>query len=106
MERLVVVGGGILGTMHAVEARRLGIQVVHLERDAEPRSATVRNFGLVWVSGRAVGEETEVALRARSRWEEIATPGPARPARAAVGRTWLHLAAGDDGDADHRGWGD
>lgn len=76
MERLVVVGGGILGTMHAVEARRLGIQVVHLERDAEPRSATVRNFGLVWVSGRAVGEETEVALRARSRWEEIATQAP------------------------------
>src|SRR5262245_58518403 len=57
--------------MHAVMARRHGLAVVHLERDAEPRSATVRNFGLVWVSGRAPGEELDLALRARELWEEI-----------------------------------
>ena len=49
---MVIVGGGVLGTMHAVAARRRGLEVVHLEREAEARGASVRNFGLVWVSGR------------------------------------------------------
>jgi FAD dependent oxidoreductase TIGR03364 len=31
----------------------------------------VRNFGLVWVSGRRNGAELDVAQRARRRWEEI-----------------------------------
>ncbi len=72
MERAVVVGGGVLGMMHALEARRRGLAVVHLEREAAPRGASVRNFGLVWVSGRAPGGELSLALRARRRWEEIA----------------------------------
>ncbi len=67
----MIVGGGILGTMHAVEARRRGWQVVQLERDAEPRSATVRNFGMVWISGRAPGRELDAALRSRAIWAEL-----------------------------------
>ncbi len=55
--RIVVIGGGILGTMHAWSARQRGVQVVQIERDAAPRMASVRNFGLVWVSGRAPGAE-------------------------------------------------
>jgi FAD dependent oxidoreductase TIGR03364 len=70
---VVVVGGGVLGLMHAVEARRRGYDVVHLEREADTRGASVRNFGLIWVSGRAQGAELELALRARQRWAEIAT---------------------------------
>ena len=54
-QRIVVVGGGVLGTMHAVAARRRGYEVVHLEREGEARGASVRNFGLVWVSGRRAG---------------------------------------------------
>ena len=46
--RVVIVGGGVLGTMHAVEARRRGFEVVQLEREPEARGASVRNFGLVW----------------------------------------------------------
>lgn len=69
--RAVVVGGGIIGTMHAVLAIEAGHEVVHIERDSRPLSASVRNFGLVWVSGRAVGPELELALRARELWEEI-----------------------------------
>lgn len=72
-ERVVIVGGGVLGTMHAVEARRRGHSVVHLEADAAPRRASVRNFGLVWVSGRAAGPELVLALRARELWEEHAS---------------------------------
>ncbi len=36
MDAVVIVGGGILGLMHAVEARQRGYQVVHLEREAGP----------------------------------------------------------------------
>lgn len=75
-ERAVIVGGGALGTMHAVMARRQGFDVVHLERQAEARGASVRNFGLIWVSGRKPGRELTLALRARSLWEEIAFEAP------------------------------
>src|ERR1700722_11521377 len=69
--RVVVVGGGVLGTMHAYTARQLGHEVVQLEREAGPRGASVRNFGLVWVSGRAVGPELALAQRARELWGDI-----------------------------------
>jgi FAD dependent oxidoreductase TIGR03364 len=77
VERVVVIGGGVIGTMHAREACRRGWEVVHLEADAGPRRASVRNFGLIWISGRAHGDELELALRARTLWQEIAgeTPG-------------------------------
>src|SRR3954447_12119585 len=73
---MVIVGGGIIGTMHALMARRAGWDVTHLDRDVEPRSASVRNFGLVWVSGRAEGAELDTALRARELWEDIAATAP------------------------------
>ncbi|HUK67454.1 MAG TPA: TIGR03364 family FAD-dependent oxidoreductase [Streptosporangiaceae bacterium] len=76
MGRIVVVGGGIVGTMHAVEALRRGHDVIHLEREHGARGASVRNFGLIWVSGRAPGPELGLALRARARWEEIAADIP------------------------------
>jgi len=75
--RVVIVGGGVLGTMHALEACRRGWEVVHLEADAGPRRASVRNFGLVWVSGRAAGPELELAVRARHLWEQLAAHSPA-----------------------------
>jgi FAD dependent oxidoreductase TIGR03364 len=75
-QQVVIVGGGVLGTMHAVMARRRGFSVVHLEREPEARGASVRNFGLVWVSGRRAGPELALALRARELWEEIAASAP------------------------------
>jgi FAD dependent oxidoreductase TIGR03364 len=82
-QRIVVVGGGVLGTMHAVAARRRGFEVVQLEREAEARGASVRNFGLVWVSGRRAGAELRLALRARELWEELAGRVPGLGFRAA-----------------------
>jgi len=76
MARVVIVGAGILGTMHAVLSRRAGWHVTQIDADVEPRSASVRNFGLVWVSGRAEGAELELALRARELWGEIAVDAP------------------------------
>ena len=86
MERVVVVGGGVLGTMHAVAARRRGLDVVHSSASRTPRGASVRNFGLIWVSGRAAGPELSLALRARAGWEELAADVPGlgfRPHRLA-----------------------
>lgn len=40
--RVIVVGGGILGTTHAWQALKLGHEVIHLERDEFPRSASVQ----------------------------------------------------------------
>ena len=74
--QVVIVGGGILGTMHAVLARQRGFAVTHLEREPEGRGASVRNFGLVWVSGRRAGPELDLALRARELWESIAADAP------------------------------
>ncbi|TLG16507.1 TIGR03364 family FAD-dependent oxidoreductase [Nocardia cyriacigeorgica] len=68
--RLVIIGGGILGTAHALAAIGRGHKVVQLEREPEARGATVRNFGLVWVSGRSQ-KELELTLRSRQLWEEI-----------------------------------
>src|SRR6056297_1064159 len=48
---LLVVGGGVLGAFHAYAAVERGLRVVLLERSAEPRGATVRNFGQVVPSG-------------------------------------------------------
>ena len=90
--RVVIAGGGVLGTMHAVMARRRGFEVVQLEREAEARGASVRNFGLVWVSGRAAGPELSLALRARELWAELGARVPGLGFRAAGSLT---LAGGD-----------
>jgi FAD dependent oxidoreductase TIGR03364 len=81
--RVVIVGGGVLGTMHAVEARKRGFEVVQLEREPEARGASVRNFGLVWVSGRNGGPELSLALRARELWSELGARVPGLGFRAA-----------------------
>ncbi|MFE7742624.1 TIGR03364 family FAD-dependent oxidoreductase [Nocardia sp. NPDC057455] len=68
--RLVIIGGGILGTAHAMAAIRRGHEVVHLERELEARGASVRDFGSVRVSGRSAAE-LDLVLRSRLLWEEI-----------------------------------
>jgi FAD dependent oxidoreductase TIGR03364 len=112
MDRLVVVGGGILGAMHARLGRERGYDVVHLEREAAARGASVRNFGLVWVSGRAAGAELDLALRARELWGRIGAALPAVGFRdhgsltvALDDAEWVALqAAAALPDADRRGF--
>src|SRR5579859_7783645 len=82
MERAIVVGGGVIGSMLALAAQRRGYEVVQLERELDARGASVRNFGLVWVSGRRPGAELAFALRARVLWEELARDLPAIGFRA------------------------
>ncbi|QLY29799.1 TIGR03364 family FAD-dependent oxidoreductase [Nocardia huaxiensis] len=90
--RLVIIGGGILGTAHALAAIGRGHDVVHLEREAEARGATVRNFGLVWVSGRSA-TELEITLRSRQLWEEIGGKVPGVGFRPAGSMTLVRTEA-------------
>jgi FAD dependent oxidoreductase TIGR03364 len=76
VKRALVAGGGILGTWHALELCRAGYAVTHLEAEAAPQGASVRNFGLLWVSGRRTGAELDAARRSRRRWEEVAADVP------------------------------
>jgi FAD dependent oxidoreductase TIGR03364 len=50
--------------------------VQHLEADAAPQGASVRNFGLIWVSGRRSGAELDAAVRSRHRWKEVGADVP------------------------------
>jgi len=109
--RVTIVGGGILGTAHAVEAIRRGHEVVQLEREAEARGATVRNFGLVWISGRA-RVELATTLRSRELWERLGAEIPGIGFRAAGSvtllRTPLEVAVAEEvvarADAQSRGF--
>jgi FAD dependent oxidoreductase TIGR03364 len=110
--RVVIVGGGVLGTMHAVAARGRGFEVVQLERETEARGASVRNFGLIWVSGRKDGPELSLALRARELWSELGAKVPGLGFRAAGSLTLatsdaelsLLKEAAARPDAEHRGF--
>lgn len=61
----------MLGTLHAWVALDRGHEVVQLEREPTARGASIRNFGLIWVSGRAEGAELTAALRGRELWEHL-----------------------------------
>jgi len=91
--RILIVGGGVLGTLHAWQAVERGHEVVQLEREPEARGASVRNFGLVWVGGRASGVELTTALRARELWQRIGERVPGIGFRANGSLTVLRTDA-------------
>ena len=68
---VVVVGAGIVGLSHALEAHERGASVLVLERDDRPVGASVRNFGHISVTAQA-GDARRAAERARTRWIEVA----------------------------------
>lgn len=68
---LVVVGAGIVGLAHAVEAVRSGLTVRIVERDAAAVGASVRNFGHACVTAQA-GELFDLAQVSRQGWLECA----------------------------------
>lgn len=71
MNDVAIVGAGIVGVAHAVDAVRRGLSVTVVERDDRPSGASVRNFGHLFPSAQA-GVALEVALDSRSRWLELA----------------------------------
>jgi FAD dependent oxidoreductase TIGR03364 len=68
---LVVVGAGVVGLAHAVEARARGLSVAVIERDARAVGASVRNFGHIGTTLQG-GEAAAYAAAARDRWLNLA----------------------------------
>lgn len=69
---LAIVGAGILGLAHALAAAKRGLSVVVIDRDAQANGASIRNFGLVVVSGQEAGDAYRRAERSRAVWLELA----------------------------------
>lgn len=69
---LAVVGAGIIGLAHAFAAARRGMRVVVIDRDAQANGASIRNFGLVVVSGQEPATSRAHAERTREIWMEVA----------------------------------
>ncbi|RWM12435.1 MAG: TIGR03364 family FAD-dependent oxidoreductase [Mesorhizobium sp.] len=69
---LAVVGSGIIGLAHALAAARRGLRVVVIDRDQKANGASIRNFGLVVVTGQEPGLSRRLAERSREIWLELA----------------------------------
>ncbi|MDX8441321.1 TIGR03364 family FAD-dependent oxidoreductase [Mesorhizobium australafricanum] len=69
---LAVVGSGIIGLAHALAAARRGMRVVVIDRDQKANGASIRNFGLVVVTGQEPGPSRRLAERSRKIWLELA----------------------------------
>jgi FAD dependent oxidoreductase TIGR03364 len=67
-----VVGAGIVGLAHALAARRRGLSVAVIDREAHAIGASVRNFGFVTVTGQQAGDCWRRAMRSRDVWLEVA----------------------------------
>ncbi|MET0189096.1 MAG: TIGR03364 family FAD-dependent oxidoreductase [Pseudonocardia sediminis] len=105
---LVIVGAGIVGLAHAVEAVARGLTVTVLERDERAVGASVRNFGHGCVTAQT-GDALAYAGRAREEWLRlgkeagfgVAECGTVVVARSAEERAALEeLAAERDGEVE------
>lgn len=68
---LVVVGAGIVGLAHAVEAVARGMSVTVVERDGRAVGASVRNFGHGCITAQE-GEALRFGRRGRGTWLRLA----------------------------------
>ena len=67
-----VVGAGVVGLAHALEARRRGLTVaVRSTATNRAAGASVRNFGHLFFTSVADGADFERAMLARERWLEL-----------------------------------
>lgn len=64
---LVVVGAGIVGLAHAVDAVLRGMSVAVVEQDDHAVGASIRNFGHICATAQS-GHALTLALSARERW--------------------------------------
>ena len=75
-DRIVVVGGGLVGTATAYFAAREGLSVTLLEQEAVGYGASGRNPGFVWLHCRNPGWALEVSLAGRRLYDELARDLP------------------------------
>jgi D-hydroxyproline dehydrogenase subunit beta len=105
---VVVVGAGIVGLAHAIEAHSRGLSVIVIERDARAVGASVRNFGHVGTTLHR-GEAADYAAATRDRWLDLAPKagfelletGTVVVARSQAELAVLEEFAGEHPDAAH-----
>lgn len=68
---VAIVGAGIAGLAHALEAARRGLSVVLFERDEQARGASIRNFGMILPIAASPGVDHDRALRSLHIWKEV-----------------------------------
>ena len=68
---VLIVGAGIVGLAHAVDAVARGLSVAVVERDEFARGASVRNFGHCCATAQS-GDALRYALAARPIWRQLA----------------------------------
>ncbi|TDE16103.1 TIGR03364 family FAD-dependent oxidoreductase [Jiangella asiatica] len=91
---MVVVGGGVVGLGHAVEAVARGLTVTVVERDDRPLGASVRNFGHGCVTAQSDAAYAH-AVASRKRWLRLA-----RTAGFWAGETGTVVVARADDELD------
>jgi len=69
---LAVVGAGILGLSCALAAAKRNLKAVVIERATQARGASVRNFGLITVTGQERDTIWHRARRSREVWQQVA----------------------------------
>jgi len=75
-QRVVVVGGGLVGTATAYFAAREGLSVTLLEQERVGFGASGRNPGFVWLHCRNPGWALDVSLAGRRLYDELAADLP------------------------------
>ena len=70
-DRIVVVGGGLVGTATAYFAAREGLSVTLLEQEAVGYGASGRNPGFVWLHCRNPGWALEVSMAGRRLYDDL-----------------------------------
>lgn len=88
---VAIIGAGILGLSHAYAFAKRGLRVTVFERQRTPLGASIRNFGMVLVTGQPPGTMHALARASRQIWLSWASAvGPRQAAVNAPGTPGTH----------------